>query len=175
MGQVMRKRVLCNMRNNKGADQPAHPRSVISTFVFRCLDSTTPLLVIFEISKLQLASVAEQAGLNLTWSKISKDMFLRDVAQIQCDVCLNVHVFSESSLLWCGWTYSEYYYQHIQCIRNNLHKTSHLVKCVFISFCPCWLKMSHLMTKPAKWLCIQQRLRSAWHLPRVFVVCSVGS
>ena len=25
--------------NNKGADQPAHPRSLISTFVVRCLDS----------------------------------------------------------------------------------------------------------------------------------------
>ena len=30
--------------NNKGADQPAHPRSLISTFVFRWLDSKTPLL-----------------------------------------------------------------------------------------------------------------------------------
>ena len=27
--------------NNKGADQPAHPRSLISTFVVRCLDSMT--------------------------------------------------------------------------------------------------------------------------------------
>ena len=25
--------------NNKGADQPAHPRSLISTFVVRCLDT----------------------------------------------------------------------------------------------------------------------------------------
>ena len=25
--------------NNKGADQSAHPRSLISTFLFRCLDS----------------------------------------------------------------------------------------------------------------------------------------
>ena len=34
---------------------------LISTIVVRCLDSTTPLVVIFEISTLQLASVAEQA------------------------------------------------------------------------------------------------------------------
>ena len=27
--------------NNKGADQPAHPRSLISAFVVRCLDSTS--------------------------------------------------------------------------------------------------------------------------------------
>ena len=25
----------CSFENNKGADQPAHPRSLISTFVFR--------------------------------------------------------------------------------------------------------------------------------------------
>ena len=67
--------------NNKGADQTAqHPRSLISTFVVRCLYSTTPLVVIFVISRLQLASVAEQVGLNPTWSKIPKGTFLRDVA-----------------------------------------------------------------------------------------------
>ena len=36
--------------NNKGADQPAHPHSLISTFVARCLDSKIPLLAIAEIS-----------------------------------------------------------------------------------------------------------------------------
>ena len=30
--------------NNKGADQPAHTRSLISAFVVRCLDSIIPLL-----------------------------------------------------------------------------------------------------------------------------------
>ena len=38
MGHIMRKPVLSYV-NNKGADQPAHPRSLISAFVFRCLDS----------------------------------------------------------------------------------------------------------------------------------------
>ena len=61
--------------NNKGADQPAHPRSLISTIIIRRLDSSTPLVVIFEIWRLQLASVAEQSGLNLTWSKIPEDTF----------------------------------------------------------------------------------------------------
>ena len=37
---------------NKGADQPAHPRSLISTFVVRCLDSIMPLVFISEISRL---------------------------------------------------------------------------------------------------------------------------
>ena len=31
--------------NNKGADQPAHPRSLISAFVVRRLDSIIPMLV----------------------------------------------------------------------------------------------------------------------------------
>ena len=35
--------------NNKGADQPAHPRSLISAYVVRCLDSVIPLLAIDEI------------------------------------------------------------------------------------------------------------------------------
>ena len=34
--------------NNKGADQPAHSRNLISDFVVRCLDSITHLVVIFE-------------------------------------------------------------------------------------------------------------------------------
>ena len=44
----MRKPVLA-YANNKGADQPAHPRSLISAFVVRCLDSTIPLLATAEI------------------------------------------------------------------------------------------------------------------------------
>ena len=38
--------------NNKGADQPVHPRSLISAFVIRCLDSIIPLDSIAEISRL---------------------------------------------------------------------------------------------------------------------------
>ena len=33
------KMCLMSYANNKGADQPAHPRSLISAFVVRCLDS----------------------------------------------------------------------------------------------------------------------------------------
>ena len=38
--------------NNKGADQPAHPRSLISAFVVRCLDSIIPLVSIFDFKSL---------------------------------------------------------------------------------------------------------------------------
>ena len=61
--------------NNKDADQPAHPCSLISIFVVRCLDSIS-LVSIVAISCLYLASVAEQTGLSLTCWKIPKIGFL---------------------------------------------------------------------------------------------------
>ena len=39
----MRKTVL-SYANNKCADQPVHPRSLISAFVVRCVDSMIPML-----------------------------------------------------------------------------------------------------------------------------------
>ena len=54
--------------NNKGADQPAHLRILISAFVVRCSDSMICILAIAKVSKFYLGSVADQSGLNLTWS-----------------------------------------------------------------------------------------------------------
>ena len=68
--------------NNKGADQPVHPRSLTSAFVVRCLDSIITLDSIAEISRLWLASVAAQAGLCLVWSETPEDTFCRVVARI---------------------------------------------------------------------------------------------
>ena len=42
---------LMSYANNKGADQPAHPRSLISTFFVRCLDSMICILAIFKVSR----------------------------------------------------------------------------------------------------------------------------
>ena len=81
MSQDMRKHVLCHA-NNKGADQPAHPRSLISAFVVRCLGSVISLVSVTKISSLMLASVAEQAGLSLTRSETPKDTFSHDESQI---------------------------------------------------------------------------------------------
>ena len=72
---VMRKPVL-PYANNKGADQPAHPCSLISAFVIYCLDGIISLVSISKISSLLLVSVAEQAGLSLTWSETLKTGFL---------------------------------------------------------------------------------------------------
>ena len=59
--------------NNKGADQPAHHHSLISAFVIRCLDSTTPLL-----ARLQLVSVQFESLLVTN----PEDRFSRDVAYV---------------------------------------------------------------------------------------------
>ena len=64
--------------NNKGADQPAHPRILIIAFVVRCLDS----VILIQNFKTYLVSVAEQAGLNLTRLQIPEDRFSRDMAQL---------------------------------------------------------------------------------------------
>ena len=74
-GSGYAKKCLIPYTNSKGADQPARLCSLISTFVVRCLDSMICILALFKVS------VAEQAGLNLTWSKIPEDTFSRDVAQ----------------------------------------------------------------------------------------------
>ena len=71
MGHVMRNQFM-EYANNKGADQPAHTRSLISAFVIRCLDSMIPLVSISKILSIYLASVAAQPGLGLTWSPTPK-------------------------------------------------------------------------------------------------------
>ena len=79
--------------NNKGTDQPAHLRSLISAFVVRSLDSVMSLVSVTKISSLMLASVAEQASLSLTWWECPEDTFSHDEAQI---FCLLVDVYFSS-------------------------------------------------------------------------------
>ena len=66
--------------NDKGADQPVHPRSLISAFVVCCLDSIISLPSISGISSLYLASVAAQAGLCYLVGN-PEDRFSRDEAR----------------------------------------------------------------------------------------------
>ena len=49
-----------------------HPRSLISTFVVRCLDSIIPLVSICKISSLLLVTEGQQAGVSLVWSETPK-------------------------------------------------------------------------------------------------------
>ena len=87
--------------NNKGADQLAHPRSLISAFVVRCLDSIIPILATSRISRLYLVPVAEQAGLSLTWSQIPEDTFSRGVAQL---MGRSVALLAACVFTFCGFT-----------------------------------------------------------------------
>ena len=69
---------LMTYANNKGADQPAHSRNLISAFVVRSLDSIISIVSTSEISRFWLVSVAEQSGLNLSWSQTPEDTFSLD-------------------------------------------------------------------------------------------------
>ena len=76
------KTCLMSYANNKGADQPAHPRSLISACVVRCLVCVMSLVTVTKNSSLMLASVAEQASLSLTWSETPEDTFSHDEAHV---------------------------------------------------------------------------------------------
>ena len=80
----MRKCVLCQMRTTKAQISLRICDSLISAFVVRCLDSVMSLVSVTKISNLRLASVAEQAGLSLTWSETPKDTFSHDEAHMHC-------------------------------------------------------------------------------------------
>ena len=81
-GPRREKTCLRRFANNKGADQPAHPRRLISAFVIRFLESTISKLATSEISIFQLVPEAEETGLSLALSQTPEDRFSRDEAQI---------------------------------------------------------------------------------------------
>ena len=76
-GLCREKTCLWGFANNKGADQPVHPHSLMSGFVIRLLESIISRLVTNEISSFYVVSVAEQAGLNLTLSETRRQVFSR--------------------------------------------------------------------------------------------------
>ena len=90
--------------NNKGADQPAHLRSLISACDDGCLDSVMTLVSVTKISSLMLASVAEQASLSLTWSETAEDRFSHDEAHMKqyCIVSPKIICKKEHQLLTSG-------------------------------------------------------------------------
>ena len=61
--------------NNRGANQPAHTRSLISTFVVRLTERLMSRHSTSENSMFLLVSVAEQANLNITLSETPKTGF----------------------------------------------------------------------------------------------------
>ena len=75
MNRVVRKPAFC-ICENKDADQLRGHREADQRFCFRYIDSTIPLLPIYEISILKPSSVVVQPGLCRTWSEIPKTGFL---------------------------------------------------------------------------------------------------
>ena len=83
--------------NNKGADQPAHSRSLISAFVVCCLDSKMLQVSISEISNLYLGSVAVQARSSYLVAN-PEDRFSGDVANFMVKPqCSNFRILNSSS------------------------------------------------------------------------------
>ena len=68
--------------NKEGADQPMRMRSLISAFIVHCPGSMMHILVKPKTSRLQRVSVAELAGLSLTWKQTPEDRFSHNMAHI---------------------------------------------------------------------------------------------
>ena len=62
--------------NNKGADQPAHPRSLISAFAIHLLNIIILKLAPSRISLFYQVSVAEKAGFGMILSETLKTSFV---------------------------------------------------------------------------------------------------
>ena len=75
LSHIMRKPVyaICEQQRRRSACASAQSDQRLC---FLCLDSIIPILAIAKISRLSLVSVAEQAGLSLTWSKTRRQVFL---------------------------------------------------------------------------------------------------
>ena len=87
------KTCLMSYANNKGTDQPAHPRRLICAFVVCCLDSVMSLVSVTKISSPMLASVAEQASLRLTLSETPIDTFSCDETHIYVNERFFIYLF----------------------------------------------------------------------------------
>ena len=77
MGLEARKPVFGGLRTTKGADQPAHPRSLIIAFVNRVLERTISKLAIGGILIFYLVSVAVETGLSAALSEPRRQVFSR--------------------------------------------------------------------------------------------------
>ena len=79
----MKKTCLQGLANNTGAEQPAHPHSLISAFVIRFLESIICKLVTGDISIFELVFVAEETGFKLALSETPK------TGTIRCQGCMS--------------------------------------------------------------------------------------
>ena len=120
-----REKTFRGVANNKGADQPAHQRSLISAFVISLLESMTFRLASSEISIFYLVSIAEQSGLNLALWETPKTGFVM-TRPILC-VC-------EQQELWQDCTRSSEPLLLANVISTKISCTgsNNLIKCCYI-------------------------------------------
>ena len=76
MGLNARENLSLGFANNKGVDQPAHPRRLINAFAIGFLESIISKLATNDVSIFELVSVAEATGLNLAYPKTPKTVFI---------------------------------------------------------------------------------------------------
>ena len=76
IGPRREKICLWRVANNTGADQPAHPRSLISAFAIRLLESIISRLATGNISIFKLVSIDEGTGLSLALLETPKTGFV---------------------------------------------------------------------------------------------------
>ena len=82
------KTCLRGFANNKDADQPAHPRSLISAFVIRLLERILFAPATCKISIFYLVTEAEQTGLKLILSETLKTGFVALQPIWHSDICI---------------------------------------------------------------------------------------
>ena len=89
----LRREKICLPRfaNNKCADQPAHLRSLASTFVIHLLEYFISKLATSEISAFYLVSVADETGLSLTFLETLKTGFVRPRPICYAQAGLSLH------------------------------------------------------------------------------------
>ena len=75
-GPQREKTCLQRFANNKSADQPVHPGSLISAFIICLLESIIYLLALSEMLLFWVVSVAKETGLSLSFSETPKKGFL---------------------------------------------------------------------------------------------------
>ena len=107
--------------NNKGADQPAHPRRLISAFVIRFFEITIFKLTTSGNAIFKLVSVAKELCLNLTLSETPKTRFCRDGAQLYSCCCVAVCVLCLFlAVPWVGlWSVSVAFPGHTPVLPKN--------------------------------------------------------
>ena len=96
--------------------------------------------------------MAEQAGLNLTWSHTPKTGFL--ITRLILCLLATIYYFT--------YTLTKVWKTKTEWIEKSMSRCRHRFLVIRILYVYRIKHLSCLMTKPTKWLCPRRRLRSAW-------------